>query len=280
MHTGTLICALARGHSGGSQVVGKLPDGRLAMAGGTFPGLPVAAFMVLAVSLALKLVTECSPLGRALFVLGASRKAAQRNGIAVRRQGMCAFVASGLPSGFAGVLPASGLQIGRARLGLEFLLPALVAAFLGSTIIRPGRANVWARLTGVAILAISIAGIQQVGGAFGVKPLVNRFTARLSSGIAGWARPRRKLSTKRRIAQRQLAADGAPEAPSAATAYPGAPPQPPRNKRLTSQPETTRPRPTGASPAPCWRGAPPVLPATRWPMTAWTPPKRRSPGPR
>ena len=239
LHTGTVICALARGHSGGRQVVGELPDGFLAMAGGTFPGLPVAAFTVLAVSLALWLVTECSPFGRALFVLGANRKAAQRNGIAVRRQVMCALVASGLPSGFAGVLPASGLQIGRARLGLEFLLPALVAAFLGSTSLRPGRVDVRGRLAGVAILAIGIAGIQQFGGAFGVKPLVNRFSARLSIGIAGWARQRRKLSTKRRIAQRQLAADGAPEARSAATAYPSAPPQPPRNKRLTSQPETT-----------------------------------------
>ena len=215
--TSTVIYALAMWHSGGRQVVGELPDGFLAVAGGNFLGLPIGAFYVLVVSLGLWLVTEFTPLGRALYVIGANPKAAQLNGISVRRHVIGAFVASGLLSGFAGVLLASRLQIGQASVGLEFLLPALVGAFLGSTTIRPGRVNVWGTLVGVAILAIGISGIQQFGGAFYVEPLFNGLTLLVSIGIAGWAQQRRNLSIKRRIAQRQLAFDTpgqlAPDAP-------------------------------------------------------------------
>jgi len=203
--TGTVIYALAMWHSGGRQVVGELPDGFVALAGGNFLGLPVAAFYVLVVSVALWLVTEFTPLGRALYVIGANPKAAQLNGISVRRHVMGAFIASGVLSGFAGVLLASRLQIGQASVGLEFLLPALVGAFLGSTTIRPGRVNVWGTLVGVAILAIGISGIQQFGGAFFVEPLFNGMTLLVSIGIAGWAQQRRNRSIKRRIAERQLA---------------------------------------------------------------------------
>lgn len=202
--TGTVIYALAMWHSGGRQVLGELPDGFLALTGGQLLGLPIVAYYVLAVSVSLWLITEFTPLGRALYVIGANPKAAQLNGIAVRKHVMGAFVASGLLSGFAGVLLASRLQIGQASVGLEFLLPALVGAFLGSTTIRPGRVNVWGTLIGVAILAIGISGIQQLGGAFFVEPLFNGVTLLVSIGIAGWAQQRRNLSIKRRIAERQL----------------------------------------------------------------------------
>ena len=203
--TGTVLYAIAMWHSGGRQVVGELPEGFIALAGLDFPGLPLGAFYVLGLALVLWLVTECTPLGRALYVIGANPKAAELNGIGVRRHVVGAFIASSVLSGFAGVLLASRLQIGQASVGLEFLLPALVGAFLGSTTIRPGRVNVWGTLVGVAILAIGISGIQQFGGAFFVEPLFNGLTLLASIGIAGWAQQRRNQSIQRRIAARQIA---------------------------------------------------------------------------
>jgi ribose transport system permease protein len=202
--TGTVIYAVAMWHSGGRQMVGELPDGFVALAGGNVLGLPIGAFYVLFVALTIWMVTEFTPLGRALYVIGANPKAAQLNGISVRQHVMGAFVASGTLCGIAGVLLASRLQIGQASVGLEFLLPALVGAFLGSTTIRPGRVNVWGTLVGVAILAIGISGIQQFGGAFYVEPLFNGLTLLTSIGIAGWAQQRRNQTIKRRIAERQL----------------------------------------------------------------------------
>ena len=77
------------------------------------------------------------------------------------------------------------LRIGQANVGLDYLLPALVGAFLGSTTIKPGRVNVWGTMCGVAILAVGISGIQQLGGAFFVEPLFNGTTLLIAIALAG-----------------------------------------------------------------------------------------------
>jgi ribose transport system permease protein len=109
---------------------------------------------------------------------------------------VAAFVASGALTAVAGVLLASKLRIGQASVGLEYLLPALVGAFLGSTTIKPGRVNVWGTLAGVAILAVGIAGIQQFGGSFWVEPMFNGVTLLIAIGIAGYAQRRRGTNNK------------------------------------------------------------------------------------
>src|ERR1035438_10043218 len=68
------------------------------------------------------------------------------------------FVGSGLIAGFAGCVLAAKLRIGQANVGLDYLLPALVGAFLGTTTIKPGRVNVWGTIFGVLILAVGISG--------------------------------------------------------------------------------------------------------------------------
>ena len=83
------------------------------------------------------------------------------------------------------------LRIGQASVGLDFLLPALVGAFLGSTTIKPGRVNVWGTIVGVIILAVGISGIQQFGGAFWVEPMFNGVTLLIAIGFAGWTGRRR-----------------------------------------------------------------------------------------
>src|SRR4051794_11966546 len=104
---------------------------------------------------------------------------------------MGAFMVSGVVTAFAGVVLAAKLRIGQASVGLEYLLPALVGAFLGSTTIKPGRVNVWGTVVGVAILAVGISGIQQLGGAFYIEPLFNGLTLLLAIGLAGYAQKRR-----------------------------------------------------------------------------------------
>ena len=95
-----------------------------------------------------------------------------------------------------GILLASKLRIGQASVGLEYLLPALVGAFLGSTTIKPGRVNVWGTIVGVAILAVGISGIQQIGGSFWVEPLFNGVTLLIAIGIAGYAQRRKGAARK------------------------------------------------------------------------------------
>jgi ribose transport system permease protein len=189
--TGTVIYAVALWHTGGRQVVGVLPDGFLALNGTMLFGLPITGFYVLALALVMWIVLEYLPIGRYVYAIGANPKAAALNGIPVRRFVIGAFIASGVLSAVAGVLLASRLRIGQASVGLEYLLPALVGAFLGSTTIKPGRVNVWGTVIGVVILAVGIAGIQQFGGSFFVEPLFNGVTLLVAIGIAGYAQRRR-----------------------------------------------------------------------------------------
>ena len=189
--TGTVIYAIALWYTDGRQIIGVLPPEFLAIYLWQPFGIPIAAFYVLALALILWIVTEYLPVGRYLYAIGANPRAAALNGIPTRRYVIGAFVASGVLGALAGVVLAAKLRIGQASVGLEYLLPALVGAFLGSTTIRPGRVNVWGTVAGVAILAVGISGIQQLGGAFFVEPLFNGVMLLLAIGLAGYAQQRR-----------------------------------------------------------------------------------------
>ncbi len=194
--TGTILYALALWHTGGRQMVGQLPDAFYAINGTFIFGLPITAFYVMAITLTLWIVLEYTPIGRYLYAIGANQRAAELNGIPTRKFVIGAFVASGVLAALAGVLLASKLRIGQASVGLEFLLPALVGAFLGSTTIKPGRVNVWGTIVGVMILAVGISGIQQFGGSFWVEPLFNGTTLLIAIGIAGYAQQKKGTKSK------------------------------------------------------------------------------------
>ncbi len=194
--TGTVLYSLALWHTGGRQMVGVLPDGFYALSGTFVFGLPITAYYVVAVTFALWIILEYTPVGRYLYAIGANQRAAELNGIPTRKFVVGAFVTSGLLTALTGVLLASKLRIGQASVGLEFLLPALVGAFLGSTTIKPGRVNVWGTIVGVMILAVGISGIQQFGGSFWVEPMFNGLTLLIAIGIAGYAQRKKGAAKK------------------------------------------------------------------------------------
>ncbi len=194
--TGTILYALALWHTGGRQIVGTLDPAFYKLNGTMIFGLPITGFYVIIIALAMWVIYEYLPLGRYLYAIGASPKAAALNGIPVRKFVIGSFIASGVMTALAGVLLASKLRIGQASVGLEFLLPALVGAFLGSTTIKPGRVNVWGTMVGIVILAVGISGIQQFGGSFWVEPMFNGVTLIVAIGIAGYAQRRKGAAKK------------------------------------------------------------------------------------
>ncbi len=199
--TGTILYAIALWYSEGRQVIGVLPHGFTDLYASMPLGIPISTFYVAAIALALWAVAEYLPIGRYLYAIGANQRAALLNGIPTRRYVIGSFVASGILGAIAGILLAARLRIGQASVGLEFLLPALVGAFLGSTTIKPGRVNVWGTIMGVAILAIGISGIQQLGGDFYIEPLFNGVTLLIAIGLAGYAQRRRGSVTHTRTQQ-------------------------------------------------------------------------------
>ena len=200
--TGTVTYAVALWWTGGRQVIGRLSPDFFLIDTASIAGIPVPAFYVIGLAFLLWLVSAYTPLGRYLYAIGANPRAAELNGIPTRRYVMLAFMTSGLITAVAGVVLASRLRVGQASVGLDYLLPALVGAFLGSTTINPGRVNIWGTIVGVVILAIGISGIEQLGGAFWVEPAFNGATLLFAIGLAGWT-GRRRLQVRVRAAGKQ-----------------------------------------------------------------------------
>ena len=188
--TGTLLYGLNEWYTGGQQVVATLPPSFLGLSG-VILGIPLPALYVLVLSLALWVVFEYLPAGRHLYVLGANPRAAELNGISAKRYVTVAFVAAGLISAFAGIILQSQLQVGQSSVGQEYLLPAFTAALLGATSIRPGRVNVWGTILAVAVLAVTVAGLNQLGAPFFVEPIFDGAMLILAVGLAVTAVKRR-----------------------------------------------------------------------------------------
>ncbi|MCR4282235.1 MAG: ABC transporter permease [Bauldia sp.] len=199
--TGTILYALALWFTDGRQIIGPLSPYFIALNTTSVLGIPIPAIYVMLLALAMWIVSERLPLGRHVYAIGANEKAAALNGIPVRAYVIGVFIASGLIAGLAGCVLAAKLRIGQANVGLDYLLPALVGAFLGSTTIKPGRVNVWGTMFGVLILAVGISGIQQLGGAFFVEPLFNGTTLVISIALAAFAQRRRAVARSVRAVQ-------------------------------------------------------------------------------
>ena len=220
--TGSILYAISFAYTGGQQIVGVLPAPFIAINGATVFGIPAPAIYVLALGVALWVAFEYMPIGRYLYAIGSNPRAAELSGIPKRRYVILAFASSGLITAFAGVVLGSKLQIGQANVGNEFLLPAFVGALLGSTAIRVGRVNVWGTLVAVAVLAVGISGIEQLGSSFFVEPLFNGTTLLIAVGLAGFA-ARRRIRTALREEERAM--DARQAVPSPDSAPSGDPPQ-------------------------------------------------------
>jgi ribose transport system permease protein len=157
-------------------------------------GLPIGALYITILVIILVIVLEYLPAGRGLYVIGSNPRAAELIGIPKRRYVILAFVSASAITGFAGCLLAAQQQIGNPSIGSEYLLPAFVGALLGSTTIKLGRANALGTTVAVAILAIGVSGIQQMGAEFWANPLFNGLTLLAAVGLAGYSARRRLKS--------------------------------------------------------------------------------------
>jgi ribose transport system permease protein len=131
-------------------------------------------------------------LGRYLYVIGDSPRAAELTGISTAAYVTLAFVASGLIAAFAGVVLQAQLQVGQSTVGQELMLPAFTGALLGAIAVRPGRPNVWGTILAVAVLAVAVAGLTQLGAPFFVENLFNGLMLVLAVGLAGFTDRRRQ----------------------------------------------------------------------------------------
>ncbi len=135
----------------------------MAVVGERLFGVPLAFYYALGGAALIAYVFDFTPLGARLLVVGRGREVARLNGIAVERIRAGALLTSGALAAVAGVVYAGVLGSADPYSGLNFLLPAFAAAYLGATAIQPGRFNPWGAMIAVYFLATGITGLTMLG---------------------------------------------------------------------------------------------------------------------
>jgi ribose transport system permease protein len=135
----------------------------MAVVGNRLFGIPYAFYYALAAAVVMWYVFDYTPLGRRLLFVGRGREVARLNGIAVDRVRLGALLMSAVLASAAGILYAGVLGSADPYSGLNYLLPAFAAAFLGATTIQPGRFNPWGAIVAVYFLATGITGLSMLG---------------------------------------------------------------------------------------------------------------------
>lgn len=221
--TGQVIFAITMWYTGGQQVTDA--EGARAIAFdslatwtlGPIPGPFIVAVLLAAIMWA---VLEFLPVGRYLYAVGANPAAARLTGIPRRTCVAMAMTSSGILAAFAGILLAARQAgIAQANVGPDFLMPALAAAFLGSTTIKPGRVNALGTVLGVFITTVGISGLQQLlPGRYFLEPLFNGLTLIAAITIASMASRQRLARADSKFTQ---SSDATPAAPPGTTTPPG-----------------------------------------------------------
>lgn len=126
-------------------------------------GIPLAFFYAMILAAVIWYALEFTIAGRKLLFVGRGREVSRLNGINVDRVRAASFILSGLISAFAGILYAGMTGSADPLSGLNLLLPAFAAAFLGATTISPGRFNAFGAVIAVYFLVTGITGLTMLG---------------------------------------------------------------------------------------------------------------------
>ncbi|RDI30288.1 monosaccharide ABC transporter membrane protein (CUT2 family) [Rhodococcus sp. AG1013] len=166
--TGSVFLGLSQLVANGKAVSENIPTAFTDLGRGEILGIPNPIVCVIVLAAIVYYVLEHTPLGRMIYATGAGREASRLAGVPTDHILYLAFWASAFCAALAGLVYTARIGTGQPDVGGQYLLPCYAAAFLGSTMIKPGRFNVPGLLVGLAIIAIGINGLQLWGIPFWV----------------------------------------------------------------------------------------------------------------
>jgi ribose transport system permease protein len=161
--TASVVTGLVNWRTGGNSIIDGIPARLTQFGSGNLLGLPMTLYLLVIVALLIWYLLEHTPFGRYLRSVGTNVEAARLVGLSIPSLVLRSFVVSGTAAGLAGVLLLARFGAGNPGVGGNFTLPALAAAFLGATAVRPGRFNVAGTLLAVFFLAAAITGLTFAG---------------------------------------------------------------------------------------------------------------------
>ncbi|MFP4894341.1 ABC transporter permease [Paraburkholderia sp. EG304] len=137
-----------------------------ALAHGTCAGVPVPLWIVAALALVVHVSLAHSVFGRYSAALGTQPGVARYSGLPVAIIVVATFVAGALVYGVVGLLLSSMVKAYVPQAGNGYLLNAIGATFIGTTLSRARRPNVPGTLLGVLLLSLVANGLLLIGWNF------------------------------------------------------------------------------------------------------------------
>jgi ribose transport system permease protein len=166
--TGSVLLGVSGAVADGQTISQSIPERFTELGRGDVHGIPYTVFYFAILALALWYLLEMTPVGRRIYATGAGREAARLAGVRTDRITFWMFVLSATFATTAGIVYSARIGSAPPNVGASYLLPAFAAAFLGATMIRPGRFNVPGLIVAMFIVAVGINGLQLLGMAFWV----------------------------------------------------------------------------------------------------------------
>jgi ribose transport system permease protein len=169
----SIVEAVIYGVTGGTQIVGTVAQGFLEAGQSNIFTIPAPVFYMVGVAAIAWFVLEHTTPGRLLYAVGSNPDAARLSGVKTGRYVFMSLVCSASLASVAGIVFATKVGSASLTAGPPYLLPAFAAVLLGTTQIKPGRANVLGTVLAIFLVATGSKGLQLMGVPIWVSSLFN-----------------------------------------------------------------------------------------------------------
>lgn len=129
-------------------------------------GIPLPLLLVALLALAYGVLLARGRFGREVLALGTQPLVARYSGLRLSRVAALVFIASAFASAVAGIVLTMSVNAYVPMSGNAFLMNAIGAVFIGTTLNRRGRANIAGTLLGVLFLNVTANGLLLIGWNF------------------------------------------------------------------------------------------------------------------
>ncbi len=171
--TGSILSGLGSYVSANQTLFEGVPQALIKLGSGHFGRVPINVLVALFFVVAIVYLLRYTAFGRYMFATGGGREGARLAGVPTEAIRAGSLVASGFVAGCAGLLELGLVGSASTTIGPEFLLPALAACFLGTTMGENGRFNVFGTVVAIFLIAVGVTGLEQLGAPNWVEPVFN-----------------------------------------------------------------------------------------------------------
>jgi ribose/xylose/arabinose/galactoside ABC-type transport system permease subunit len=146
---------------------GEIPDALAPIGADRLLGVPVPLWWFVAIAIVGALVLSRTTAGRRVYATGANRRAASMAGIRTSWVIAAAYLVSALLAVFAGLVDAAYIGHVDAQLSRSLNLDSVAAAVIGGVALTGGRGHLGQTAAGVALLAVLLVWMLELGAGVG-----------------------------------------------------------------------------------------------------------------